>query len=83
MKLSSIVTSSNACEACLRLIAGLEIAAKELDEELDALEDEDVQRGTEERMSIDIDDNNVLKILSQRHVEFLDKLKGHKRPPDD
>ncbi|KAG0333350.1 hypothetical protein BG000_009239 [Podila horticola] len=37
---STNTVRSNACEACLRLIAGLETAAKELDEELDALEDE-------------------------------------------
>jgi len=33
-------------------------------------------------MSIEIDDN-FPKIFPRRHVEFLDKLKGHKRRPDD
>ncbi|KAI9240542.1 MAG: hypothetical protein BYD32DRAFT_408095, partial [Podila humilis] len=32
-----------------------------------------------QRVSIDIDDNNFPKIFPSRHVEFLDKLKGHKR----
>ncbi|KAF9376201.1 hypothetical protein CPB97_010991 [Podila verticillata] len=32
-----------------------------------------------QRVSIDIDDNNFPKIFPRRHVEFLDKLKGHKR----
>ncbi|KAG9062249.1 hypothetical protein KI688_006581 [Linnemannia hyalina] len=31
------------------------------------------------RVSIDVDDNNFSKIFPSRHVEFLDKLKGHKR----
>ncbi|KFH61880.1 hypothetical protein MVEG_12308 [Podila verticillata NRRL 6337] len=32
-----------------------------------------------QRVSINIDDNNFPKIFPRRHVEFLDKLKGHKR----
>ncbi|KAI8355366.1 hypothetical protein B0O80DRAFT_449081 [Mortierella sp. GBAus27b] len=36
-----------------------------------------------QRVSIDIDDNNFPKIFPRRHVEFLDKLKGHKRRSDD
>jgi len=35
------------------------------------------------RVSIDIDDNNFPKIFSRRHVEFLDRLKGHKRRSED
>ncbi|KAF9311276.1 hypothetical protein BG006_004594, partial [Podila minutissima] len=31
-----------------------------------------------QRVSIDIDDNNFPKIFPRRHVEFLDKLQGHK-----
>ncbi|KAG0280984.1 hypothetical protein BGZ96_001335 [Linnemannia gamsii] len=34
-----------------------------------------------QRVSIGIDDNTFPKIFPRRHVEFLDKLKGHKRPP--
>ncbi|KAF9201678.1 hypothetical protein BGZ59_002566 [Podila verticillata] len=36
-----------------------------------------------QRVSIDIDDNNFPKIFPSRHVEFLDKLKGHKRRSED
>jgi len=36
-----------------------------------------------QRVSIGIDDNNFAKILPRRHVEFLDKLKGHKRRCED
>jgi len=36
-----------------------------------------------QRVSIDIDDNNFPKIFPSRHVEFLDKLKGHKRRFED
>ncbi|KAG0061775.1 hypothetical protein BGZ92_006353, partial [Podila epicladia] len=36
-----------------------------------------------QRLSIDIDDNNFPKIFPRRHVEFLDKLKGHKRRSED
>ncbi|KAF9211670.1 hypothetical protein BGZ59_007758, partial [Podila verticillata] len=34
-------------------------------------------------VSISIDDNNFPKIFPRRRVEFLDKLKGHKRRSDD
>ncbi|KAH7054853.1 hypothetical protein BKA57DRAFT_524301 [Linnemannia elongata] len=36
-----------------------------------------------QRVSIVIDDNNFPKIFPRRHVEFLDKLKGHKRRSED
>ncbi|KAF8925988.1 hypothetical protein BGZ52_006206, partial [Haplosporangium bisporale] len=36
-----------------------------------------------QRVSIDIDDNNFPKIFPRRHVEFLDKLKGHKQRSED
>ncbi|KAF9343089.1 hypothetical protein BGX26_006285, partial [Mortierella sp. AD094] len=36
-----------------------------------------------QRVSIDIDDNNFPKIFPRRHVEFLDRLKGHKRRSED
>ncbi|KAG0014290.1 hypothetical protein BGZ81_000539 [Podila clonocystis] len=36
-----------------------------------------------QRVSIRIDDNNFAKIFPRRHVEFLDKLKGHKRRCED
>ncbi|KAF9086006.1 hypothetical protein BGX29_001654 [Mortierella sp. GBA35] len=36
-----------------------------------------------QRVSIGIDDNNFSKIFPRRHVEFLDKLKGHKRRSED
>ncbi|OAQ27381.1 hypothetical protein K457DRAFT_139632 [Linnemannia elongata AG-77] len=36
-----------------------------------------------QRVSIGIDDNNFPKIFPRRHVEFLDKLKGHKRRSED
>ncbi|KAF9155463.1 hypothetical protein BG015_009751, partial [Linnemannia schmuckeri] len=35
------------------------------------------------RVSIDSDDNNFPKIFPPRCVEFLDKLKGHKRHSDE
>ena len=34
-------------------------------------------------MPIDIDDNTFLKIFPCLHVEFLDRLKGHKRRTED
>ncbi|KAF9314089.1 hypothetical protein BG003_004521, partial [Podila horticola] len=36
-----------------------------------------------QRVSIGIDDNNFPKIFPRRHVEFLEKLKGHKRRSED
>ncbi|KAF9113316.1 hypothetical protein BGW39_003813, partial [Mortierella sp. 14UC] len=36
-----------------------------------------------QRVSIGIDDNNFPKIFPRRHVDFLDKLKGHKRRSED
>ncbi|KAF9994043.1 hypothetical protein BGZ79_001234, partial [Entomortierella chlamydospora] len=36
-----------------------------------------------QRVSIGIDDNNFPTIFPRRHVEFLDKLKGHKRRSED
>ncbi|KAI8356979.1 hypothetical protein B0O80DRAFT_446273 [Mortierella sp. GBAus27b] len=36
-----------------------------------------------QRVSIRIDDSNFPKIFPRRHVEFLDKLKGHKRRFED
>ncbi|KAF9361424.1 hypothetical protein BGX34_007134, partial [Mortierella sp. NVP85] len=36
-----------------------------------------------QRVSIGIDDHNFPKIFPRRHVEFLDKLKGHKRRSED
>lgn len=34
-------------------------------------------------VSIDVDDSNFPDIFPRCHVEFLDKLKGHKRRLDD
>ncbi|KAF8927104.1 hypothetical protein BGZ47_002336 [Haplosporangium gracile] len=36
-----------------------------------------------QRVSIGIDDNNFPKIFPRRHVDFLDKLKGHKRRSEE
>ncbi|KAG0268691.1 hypothetical protein BGZ95_002346 [Linnemannia exigua] len=36
-----------------------------------------------QRVSIGIDDNNFPKIFPRRHVDFLDKPKGHKRRSED
>ncbi|KAG0339548.1 hypothetical protein BG000_001844 [Podila horticola] len=41
LRLSSVITSSNTLEVCLCIVADPEAAAEELDEELDAMEDED------------------------------------------
>ncbi|KAF9995671.1 hypothetical protein BGZ80_000666 [Entomortierella chlamydospora] len=36
-----------------------------------------------QRVSINIDDNNFPQIFPDRHVQFLDRLKQHKRPAAD
>lgn len=41
LRLSSVVASSNALEACLRIAANTDVAVDELDEDLDAIEEED------------------------------------------
>ncbi|KAG0029827.1 hypothetical protein BGZ82_007711 [Podila clonocystis] len=53
LKLSSVVASSNALEACLRIAADPEAAAEELDEEIDDMEDEDYFEDADE----DADEN--------------------------